>query len=315
MSEVIKNRYEFLLLFDCEDGNPNGDPDAGNMPRIDPEDMRGLVSDVAIKRRIRNYVLTAKNNQMPYAIFIEESTNLNRQILRAHEETEGGYEKDVKTLDKVKKAKDWMCKSFFDVRAFGAVMSTGANAGQVRGPVQVSFARSFDPVLPTEFAITRMALTEVVKGATKVQDYVDWEANHDADTLRTMGRKAMIPYGLFVAKGFISAHLAKDTGFNEEDLTLLKEALLNMYDHDRSASKGMMATRKLIFFKHVGTDTDPEQRARQAILGCAPAQDLLDIGKIVDIKRINPSVPARSFRDYEVTIDQDKIPAGVEVIV
>lgn len=314
MPEPIKNRYEFLYFFDCENGNPNGDPDAGNAPRIDPEDMHGLVSDVALKRRIRNYVQVARGNQMPYAIFIEHATNLNRQIMRAHEETEGGYQEKVKTKNKVELARKWMCAHFYDVRTFGAVLSTGPNAGQVRGPVQVSFARSLDPVLPLDVSITRMAVTTDVDKAKSSADYLKWESEQPEDELRTMGRKSLIPYGLYVAKGFISAHLAHDTGFSEEDLDLLWEALKNMYDHDRSASKGMMCARRLIVFKHVGTDSDPKQRQRQAMLGCAPAHVLLDLGQIVSVTRRDPEKPPRRFTDYVVTINQEALPKGVELL-
>src|SRR3990170_3048321 len=230
----IQNRYEFLYLFDCENGNPNGDPDAGNAPRLDPEDMRGLVSDVALKRRVRNYVQIASGNVAPNAIFIEHATNLNRPITKAHEETGGVPEKSA-SKGKVKEARKWMCKTFFDVRTFGAVMSTGANAGQVRGPVQFSFARSVDPILPMEASITRMAVAEKVSGAKTAADYEKWENEQEEDKLRTMGRKALIPYGLYVSKGFVSANLAKGTGFSDDDLKNLWEALLNMYDHDRSA--------------------------------------------------------------------------------
>jgi CRISPR-associated protein Csd2 len=319
MSEPIKNRYEFLLIFDCENGNPNGDPDSANAPRIDPETMHGLVSDVAIKRRVRNYVQASRGNQMPYAIFIEHATNLNRPIMRAHEET-GGYTANVKTKGKVEAARKWMCQNFYDVRTFGAVMSTGANAGQVRGPVQISFARSVDPVYPSEVTITRMATADEAKGAKSSVEIENWEKEQDEDTLRTMGRKSLIPYGLYIAKGFISAHLAAGTGFSDEDLELFWEALLGMYDHDRSASKGLMATRKLIVFRHNGTDVVPEQRERQAMLGCAPAQQLLDVGihadngEVVTISRSNLGVPPRRFSDYLVVIHPERVPAGVQLI-
>jgi len=314
MSNPIANRYDFLYLFDCENGNPNGDPDAGNAPRIDPEDMHGLVSDVALKRRVRNYVQTAKGNQMPYAIFVQQATNLNTRIIEAHEKTEGGYDPKNRTREKVWSARQWMCQNFYDVRAFGAVMSTGANAGQVRGPVQFSFARSLHPVLPLDISITRMAVAEEVRGATSSEEYRKWEEAQDEDRLRTMGRKQLIPYGLYVAKGFVNAHLAEGTGFSEDDLNLLWEALLNMFDHDRSASKGMMSARKLFIFKHVGTDTDPEQRARQAKLGCAPAWQLLDLGRVVEITLIDPTKPPRRFEDYLVTVHTERIPAGIELI-
>ncbi len=308
----IQNRYEFLFLFDCENGNPNGDPDAGNSPRIDPEDMHGLVSDVAIKRRVRNFIQTSFDNQAPNSIFIEHATNLNKPITKAHEIT-GGAPTGGANRGQVNAAKDWMCQTFFDVRTFGAVMSTGANAGQVRGPVQFSFARSVDPILPMDVSITRMAVAEKVTGVKTAADYEKWENEQEEDKLRTMGRKALIPYGLYVAKGFISANLAKGTGFSDKDLTSLWDALLNMYDHDRSASKGMMSCRGLYVFKHVGTDSDSNQRIKQAMLGCAPAHKLLDKGAIVDIVRKSVT-SARSFSDYEVTIHRDRLPAGVELL-
>jgi len=312
----IQNRYEFLFLFDCENGNPNGDPDAGNSPRIDPEDMHGLVSDVALKRRVRNFIQEKIGTDItaaaPNAIYVQHATNLNKYITKAHEETSGKPEGGG-NRKQVGDARDWMCKTFFDVRTFGAVMSTGANAGQVRGPVQFSFARSVDPILPMDVSITRMAVAEKVSGSKTAADYEKWENEQEEDKLRTMGRKALIPYGLYVAKGFISANLAKGTGFSDDDLNKLWEALLNMYDHDRSASKGMMSCRGLYVFKHVGTDTDLSQRVKQAMLGCAPAHKLLDKGAIVDIVRKSANSP-RSFSDYEVTIHRDRLPAGVELL-
>lgn len=308
----IQNRYEFLFLFDCENGNPNGDPDAGNSPRIDPEDMHGLVSDVALKRRVRNFVQTSFDNVSPNAIFIEHATNLNKPIAKAHEET-GGAPAGGANRGQVNAARDWMCKTFFDVRTFGAVMSTGANAGQVRGPVQFSFARSVDPILPMDVSITRMAVADKAAGAKTSADYEKWENEQEEDKLRTMGRKALIPYGLYVAKGFISANLAKGTGFSDADLKNLWEALLNMYDHDRSASKGMMSCRGLYVFKHVGTDSDPNQRIKQAMLGCAPAHKLLDNGAIIEIVKKSETSP-RSFADYEVVVHSDRLPAGVELL-
>jgi CRISPR-associated protein Csd2 len=311
MSDPIQNRYEFLFLFDCENGNPNGDPDAGNAPRIDPQDMRGLVSDVALKRRIRNYVQVAKDNKMPNAVFIEHATNLNRPIVRAHEETEGGLDASGKGAGKkkVELARQWMCRNFYDVRAFGAVMSTGPNAGQVRGPVQLAFARSLDPVLPLDISITRMAVAKDVKGAKSSQDYANWEAEQPEDELRTMGRKALIPYGLYVGKGFISAHLAQETGFSEGDLALFWEALLGMYEHDRSASKGIMSVREPIFvFKHVGTDTNETQRAQQAKLGCAPAHKLFEL---IEAKKSDGVEVPRSFTDYRVIFHKNRLPNGV----
>jgi len=313
----IENRYDFLFLFDVENGNPNGDPDAANLPRIDPEDLHGLVSDVAIKRRIRNYVQVAHENQPPYAIFVEHATNLNTKILRAHEETgEGPVQAKGNTKKRVQMAREWMCQTFYDVRTFGAVMSTGANAGQVRGPVQVSFSRSVEPIMPLDLAITRMAVADPVTGRTTSAAMQAWEDERPEDKLRTMGRKAIIPYGLYAGKGFISAHLADPrhggTGFSSNDLKVLWEAITSMFEHDRSASKGVMTTRGLYVFKHVGTDSDPEQRRRQAILGCAPAQSLVELGQVVSVRKKASVDYARKFGDYDIVVDQNRIPAGVE---
>lgn len=313
MSTPIKNRYEFLYLFDCENGNPNGDPDAGNSPRIDPEDMHGLVSDVAIKRRMRNYVQMKHGNGGGYAIFVEHATNLNRPIAAAHEAT-GGAPAGGGNRSQVGKARDWMCQQFFDVRAFGAVMSTGANAGQVRGPVQVAFSRSIDPIFPMDAAITRMAVAEKVKDAKSVADYIAWEEKQEEDSLRTMGRKSLISYGLYATKGFVSANLAQGTQFTDADLNELWEALANMFDHDRSASKGVMACRDLFVFKHVGTDTDLVQREKQAMLGCAPAHHLLDLGRIIDVPALKGSDKTpRCYADYAVTQHLERMPKGVEL--
>ncbi|TLS73514.1 type I-C CRISPR-associated protein Cas7/Csd2 [Mariprofundus erugo] len=326
----IQNRYEFLYLFDCENGNPNGDPDAGNAPRIDPEDMHGMVSDVAPKRRVRNYVQAARGNESPFAIFVEHSTNLNRPIALAHEQANG--EVPVKaTKDKVRNARAWMCGNFYDVRTFGAVMSTGANAGQLRGPVQFSFSRSVDPIMPMDLGITRVADANLTKKKHGVEEkdgmgseeLMSLENQAPEDTLRTMGRKSIIPYGLYAMKGFVSANLAEGTGFSDRDLELLWDALCNMWDHDRSASKGMMSCRGLYVFKHVGTDSDPNQRVRQAKLGCAPAHRLLDFSTpsrrientIVEIKHREGLVTSpRLFSDYDVQVHEDRLPAGVELI-
>lgn len=330
---IIANRYEFLFLFDCENGNPNGDPDAGNAPRIDPEDMHGLVSDVATKRRVRNYVQVAEGNATPNAIFVEHATNMNRPIAFAHEQANGGIPEKA-TKDKVKKARDWMCAYFYDVRTFGAVMSTGANAGQVRGPVQFSFARSIDPVLPMDFGITRVATANLTKKTHGVEEkdgmgsdeLMALENQAPEDTLRTMGRKQLIPYGLYAMKGFVSAHLARlpeGTGFTADDLALLWQALANMYEHDRSASKGVMTCRGLYVFKHVGTDSNAAQRQKQAMLGCAPAHRLLDFATparpldnaIIEIDHRNGlSGSPRSFADYRVAVHRDRLPSGVELI-
>jgi len=321
MSTPITNRYEFLYLFDCENGNPNGDPDAGNAPRIDPQDMHGLVSDVAIKRRIRNYVQAARANKVPNAIFVEHATNLNTKIALAHEKTGGMPPWDTKSRRwqtvkaKVGEAAGWLCANFFDVRTFGAVMSTGPNAGQVRGPVQIPFSRSLDPVLSLDLSITRMAVADnEIKGANVgSKEFTEWEERQPEDQLRTMGRKALIPYGLFRGKGFVSAFLAQQTGFSKEDFKLLFEALLNMFEHDRSASKGVMTVRAPIYvFKHVGTDSNAEQRQSQAMLGCAAAQVLFE--NVVTVGR-KPGVEApRSFADYTVEVAMDSVPAGVELL-
>jgi CRISPR-associated protein Csd2 len=323
MNKPIENRYEFIFLFDCVDGNPNGDPDAGNAPRIDPQDMHGLVSDVALKRRIRNYVQAARGNVMPNAIFVEHGTNLNTKIARAHEST-GGMPpfKDNKWItpkEKANAAGRWLAANFFDVRTFGAVLSTGPNAGQVRGAVQLAFARSVSPVLPLDVAITRMAVAdnEVKSAKATSADFEKWEKEQPEDSLRTMGRKSMIPYGLFIGRGFISAHLAQEWGFGEDDLRLLFEAILNMYEHDRSASKGLMTVHPehAYVFRHVGTDPDPAQRLQQAKLGCAPAHRLFSL--VTDHVSLKHGVTApRSVADYDApTIDEIRaqLPAGVEV--
>ncbi len=313
MSTPLLHRYEFLFLFDCENGNPNGDPDAGNSPRIDPQDMHGLVSDVAIKRRVRNFVQIARGNVMPNAIFVEHASNMNTKIAKAHEEANGEVPEAKKTTKpQVEGARNWLCRNFYDVRAFGAVMSTGANAGQVRGPIQLTFARSLDPILPMDISITRMAVAEDVPKRRSSADLKAWEAEQPEDQLRTMGRKQLIPYGLFLGKGFVSAHLALQTGFSGDDLRLLFESISSMYEHDRSASKGMMAVRELFALKHVGTDSNLEQRAAQAKLGCAPAQVLFE--QIVSVKLNDGIVAPRKYADYTVTIDESKIPKGTELL-
>ena len=319
---AIQNRHEFLFLFDCERGNPNGDPDAGNAPRIDPEDMHGLVSDVAIKRRVRNYVQTRFGNEAPNAIFVQHATNLNKPIALAHEKANGAVPKGGNSNKaQVAKARDWLCANFFDIRTFGAVLATGPNAGQVRGPVQVAFSRSLDPILPIDLSITRVARTprskDNIKADSSYAEQLAWEEAQPEDSLRDIGRKSLISYGLYATKGFVSAHLAQGTGFSDEDLHHLWEALANMFDHDRSASKGVMACRDLFVFKHVGTDNgDAAQRIRQAMLGCAPAQHLLDLGRVIDIPAIKAQgkLP-RAYTDYQqaMQIHADRVPVGVEL--
>lgn len=292
MSEPIKNRYEFAILFDVENGNPNGDPDAGNMPRVDPETGLGLVTDVCLKRKIRNYVETVKEDVAGYRIYVKDGVPLNRNDAEAYKQLDV-TDKNIKEKKKAdpdldRKIRDWMCANFYDIRTFGAVMTTfvkaALNCGQVRGPVQLGFARSVDPVVPQEITITRVAIT----------------TEEDAEKKGTeMGRKYIIPYGLYRCEGYISANLArKTTGFSEEDLKLLWEAILNMFENDHSAARGKMAVRELIVFKH-----DSE-------LGCAPAWKLFDA---VTVTRKNPdsSAPARSFKDYVVHVDEDALPAGI----
>ena len=282
MSDAIKNRYEFILLFDVKDGNPNGDPDAGNLPRIDPETGNGLVTDVCLKRKVRNYVGLAKGEQPPYEIYVKEKAVLNLQHERAYKEFQLKPEskKLPKDAEDAKKITGWMCKNFFDVRAFGAVMSTEINAGQVRGPVQFAFGRSIDRIFASEHSITRMAVTN----------------EKDIEKERTMGRKFTVPYGLYRVHGFISAPLARQTGFSEDDLTLFWTALITMFDHDRSAARGEMASQRLIVFKH-----DSE-------LGNAPAQKLFGL---VNVAQKDSSKPARKFADYVVTVDEGNLPNGV----
>lgn len=303
MENAIKNRYEFVMLFDCENGNPNGDPDAGNMPRIDPETGYGIVTDVCLKRKIRNYVELAKEGEENFNIFIKENVPLNRSeneafnelgIENASEIKKEELQKKVKNLksqgvDVDTQVKDYLCGKFFDIRTFGAVLTTcvkGAlNCGQVRGPVQFSFARSVDRVVPQELTITRTAITTETDAEKKSTE---------------MGRKYIIPYGLYRAEGYVSANLArKVTGFSEEDLALLWQAIINMFDFDHSAARGKMALRELIVFKH-----DSE-------LGNAPAYKLFDT---VQVKRIDETLPARAYTDYEVSLDETAVPDGVTVM-
>lgn len=276
----LKNRIDFVYIFDVQDGNPNGDPDAGNLPRVDAETNMGLVTDVCLKRKVRNYVQVAKSLAEGYDIFIKEKAILNNEIDKAHDDS------NVKNAkDKTAAARQYMCENYYDIRTFGAVMSTGKNAGQVRGPIQLTFARSVDPIATSEHSITRIAVA------------TPKEAENQKGENHTMGRKATVPYGLYVCRGFVSANLAKQTGFSEEDLHLFFEALKNMFDQDRSAARGLMSAQKLIVFRH-----DSE-------LGNAPANKLFDL---VKIKKATDAIP-RSFSDYKVFIDKDSLPNGVTV--
>jgi CRISPR-associated protein Csd2 len=310
MSQLLQNRYDILCLFDARDANPNGNPDAGNMPRVDPQTLHGLVSDVALKRKVREWVQAKFGNQAPNAIFIQRAANLNQFIQQAHDTAGTKVAKDKKpNLAQVEKATAWMCENFFDVRTFGAVMQTGPNAGQVQGPVQFTFARSIDPVLPMDLAITRMAVAEdAPKG-----DYTKWAEDKPEDGRRTMGGKQMIPYGLYACQVLISANQAQKVGFTEGDLATLRESLVNLFELNRTASKGFMAPRGIYAFKHVGTDTNADQRASQARLGCAPAHKLVELGSVVSVKRKADVAFPRTFTDYDVTVDRSGIPAGVEM--
>ena len=294
MSEAIKNRYEFVILFDVENGNPNGDPDAGNMPRIDPETGYGLVTDVCLKRKIRNYVEIVKEDAAGYGIYIKEDVPLNRSDNKAYEYLGVTTDKDVKELKKKDpeadiKIRDFMCRNFYDVRTFGAVMTTfvkaSLNCGQVRGPVQLGFARSIDPIVSQEVTITRVAIT----------------TENDAENKSTeMGRKNIVPYALYRGEGYISANLArKVTGFSEEDLDLLWEALMNMFEHDHSAARGKMSVRELIVFKH------------SKELGDCPAYKLFDS---VEVSRKEGIVYPRKYQDYIVNIHEEMIPDTVKMI-
>lgn len=276
----IKNRIDFVYIFDVQDGNPNGDPDAGNLPRVDTETGQGLVTDVCLKRKIRNYIDAAKRNSPRYEIFIQEAAVLDNRVEDIYMEESVKKEKGGKQKEKAKEA---LCNKYFDIRAFGAVIATKDKQGQVRGPIQFTFARSVDPILSNTHAITRMAVTK--------------EADREKE--RTIGRKATVPYGLYVAHGFISANLAKQTGFNEDDINIFWEALKNMFDVDRSAARGLMAARKIIAFKH------------SSELGNAPANQLFDL---VSVKRNSNAGAPRCFGDYVVVIDRDNLPAGIEII-
>ena len=290
---IIQNRYDFVILFDVENGNPNGDPDAGNMPRIDPETGLGIVTDVCLKRKIRNYVETVKEDAPGYKIYIKENIPLNTSDKTAYTELNID-EKKVKEAKKAdpeldEKIRDFMCREFYDIRTFGAVMTTfvkaALNCGQVRGPVQLGFARSVDPIVPQEVTITRIAIT----------------TESDAEKKSTeMGRKHIVPYGLYRAEGYVSANLArKATGFSDEDLALLWDAIINMFEHDHSAARGKMAVRELIVFKH-----DSE-------LGNAPSYKLFDLIKAV---RKDISSPPRKYEDYLVEVQDNMLPEGVSII-
>lgn len=289
----VNRRHDFVLLFDVADGNPNGDPDAANLPRIDPETMQGLVTDVCIKRKIRDWVHAARGDEGRYKIYIlsgNEALNaLHRRAYVALDLKSTGAKQAREDVDK---ARAWMCENFYDIRMFGAVMTTGVNCGQVRGPVQITFARSIDPVVPLDLAITRVAVTR----EEDAQVVVGEEGGPTTGKQTEMGRKALVPYGLYRAHGFFNPHFASQTGVTEEDLTLFWEALCSMWDLDRSSSRGMMACRGIYVFSH------------ESSLGNAPAHKLFER---VTVKR-RPGVEApRAFSDYEVLVNEENLPAGV----
>ncbi|QQP88155.1 type I-C CRISPR-associated protein Cas7/Csd2 [Skermanella sp. TT6] len=312
-NSAIQNRYEFVFLFDVTRGNPNGDPDAGNLPRLDPETNHGLVTDVCLKRKVRNFIGMFHNGEPGLGIYVQEGAILNEKHRKAFEAVRPDDEKvrtsaklSPKSGDEEAAVRRFMCDNFFDVRSFGAVMSTGINCGQVRGPVQFAFAQSVEPVLPLEISITRMAAT--TEGEVKeAKDGEDGRRDN-----RTMGRKHIIPYGLYRGHGYISAKLAERTGFGEEDLERLWAALEQMFDHDRSAARGEMGSRRLILFRH------------DSALGNAPAPGLFDRVKVrrafqgetydLNSPGTHNLPPARSFADYAVDIDRDGLPAGVQII-
>ena len=288
----MNNRYDFIYLFDVKDGNPNGDPDAGNLPRIDPETGHGLVTDVCLKRKVRNFIQMVKaeaqdkdadRNAQGFDVYVREKAILNNQHLRAYKSLNLDPKKAKQ--EERDQTREWMCKNFYDIRTFGAVMSTEINCGQVRGPIQFAFGRSIDPVVTSEHAVTRCAVA------------TEKEAEKQSGDNRTMGRKFTVPYGLYMAHGFINPFLAKQTGFGDEDLSLFWDALKNMFEHDRSAARGLMGAQKIIVFKH------------DSALGNAPANKLFDL---VSVKRKDGVEVARSFSDYEVTIGSP--PTGVEII-
>ena len=291
MEKAIQNRYDFVYLFDVENGNPNGDPDAGNMPRIDPETSHGLTTDVCLKRKVRNYVEIVKADKAPYRIYIKEKAVLNRTHDEALDATGAAGKAGDKGKrgkgDEVEKAGKWLCENFFDIRTFGAVMMTDKNCGQVRGPVQLNFARSIDPIVPMEISITRVAVT------------TEKEAEQQEGGNRTMGRKHIVPYALYRVEGYISASLAGKTGFSETDLQLFWEALSNMFEHDHSAARGKMNARKLFVFKHA------------TALGNAPAQQLFDR---VKVERVDgQEKPPRAFSDYRVSLGREGLPPNVQI--
>jgi CRISPR-associated protein Csd2 len=294
---IVDRRYDFVFLFDVTDGNPNGDPDAGNLPRLDPQTLQGFVTDVCTKRKIRNAVAALASRRPGCSLYFQtqdalyEDRILNRLHQKAHD-AQGlkDAEKPKDKADNTRKAREWMCQQFFDIRTFGAVMTTGVNCGQVRGPVQITFARSIDQIVPMEIAITRKSVT--------TDEEAERQAKSDGSITGTMGRKSTVAYALYRGHGFINPLLAKDTGFTNADLRLFFDAMVRMFDLDRSASRGLMALRKVVVFEHASA------------LGSAPAHLLFDR---VQVPELGPEKPPRKFSDYAVTIDREALPAGVKI--
>ncbi|WP_339645956.1 type I-C CRISPR-associated protein Cas7/Csd2 [Jannaschia helgolandensis] len=302
----LTNRWDFVLFLDVENGNPNGDPDAGNMPRMDPETNRGLMSDVSVKRKLRNYVAEAHDNEAPHRIYFTERSVLNEAHQEAWAATEvepqkaNDYSKLPKKDADAKKLTDWMCANFWDIRTFGAVMSTGVNAGQVRGPVQLTFARSEEAIMPLEVSITRSSVTN----------------EKDRDKERTMGRKSVVPYGLYRLHGFVNAKLAQRTGFSQDDLDLLWHGLRDMLDLDRSAARGMMAARRLIAFRH-DSDLGNAQAHRlfeRVSVSRMIGGEAIPLGDETARARLHNAPPARAFSDYRIDVDADDLPDGVTLV-
>lgn len=312
---ALSHRFDFVFLFDVSNGNPNGDPDAGNLPRLDPETNQGLVTDVCLKRKIRNYAEFAKAGEQGFAIYVQEGAVLNEKHREAYKAvrpddpkvTKGDGKLSPQSDAELNRLRDFMCKNFFDVRTFGAVMSTGVNCGQVRGPVQLSFARSVEPIVPLEISITRMAATNEAEKKKRDEGADDDQRTEN----RTMGRKHIVPYGLYAAHGFVSAKLAERTNFSDADVAFLWDALKNMFEHDRSAARGEMAARKLVAFEH------------DCALGRAPAHELFERVVVmrenggdpcpIGDKRLDNAPPARRYSDYRVTINRENVPQGVTI--
>jgi CRISPR-associated protein Csd2 len=288
---AIDRRHDFVLLFDVADGNPNGDPDAGNMPRVDPETMQGLVTDVAIKRKVRDWVDVSRGNEGSFKIYVRSGEVLNNQHQRAYTALEIKSTGSKQSADDISKTREWMCRNFYDIRMFGAVMTTGVNCGQVRGPIQLTFGRSINPIVPLDLSITRVAVTKAEDAKVVVSEDGSGESKGKQSE---MGRKALVPYGLYRAHGFFNPHFAAQTGVTEDDLAVFWQALQNMWDLDRSAARGMMSCQGLYVFSH------------ETSLGNAPAQRLFE--RVTE--RTSATAP-RSFRDYEVTVIESDLPQGV----